>query len=228
MKSVENFEAAGYPTNQALQYSFLGFFAGSLLTHLLDVALESISARYGLNVPTTLEPVPLHIDEGSVEPTEHNDNEGFSASSPRTRKSRQVLPGDMSEFSNGLQTCHINSNTDPPPEFATDTAPSSGRTLPHERPSKYTTERTKVSIESDPKELLRMGIFSAVVIFLHNLPEGLATYVSVIADPYAGAAVAFAIALHNIPEASRTLRLRSIPLDACTAHPLFPRCLAAR
>ena len=59
-------------------------------------------------------------------------------------------------------------------------------------------------MESDPKELMRMGIFSAVVIFLHNLPEGLATYVSVIADPFAGAAVAFAIALHNIPEASRT------------------------
>ena len=49
-----------------------------------------------------------------------------------------------------------------------------------------------------------MGFFSALVIFLHNIPEGLATYVSVIADPYSGAAVAFAIALHNIPEASRT------------------------
>ena len=35
MKSVA--EAAGYPANEALKYSVLVFFAGSLLTHILDV-----------------------------------------------------------------------------------------------------------------------------------------------------------------------------------------------
>ncbi|EKX49207.1 hypothetical protein GUITHDRAFT_68201, partial [Guillardia theta CCMP2712] len=50
------------------------------------------------------------------------------------------------------------------------------------------------------KELLRMGILSAVVILVHNIPEGVATFVSAVADPTAGVGVAFAIALHNIPE----------------------------
>lgn len=45
-----------------------------------------------------------------------------------------------------------------------------------------------------------MGILSAIVILLHNIPEGVATFVSAVADPTAGIGVAFAVALHNIPE----------------------------
>jgi ZIP family zinc transporter len=35
---------------------------------------------------------------------------------------------------------------------------------------------------------------------IHNFPEGLATFVSAMADPELGAAIAVAIAIHNIPE----------------------------
>lgn len=44
------------------------------------------------------------------------------------------------------------------------------------------------------------GVLSALAVGLHNLPEGLATFVGTVADPRAGAAIALAIALHNIPE----------------------------
>lgn len=50
------------------------------------------------------------------------------------------------------------------------------------------------------EELLRMGLFSALAIGIHNLPEGLATFLSALQDPTVGAAIAVAIALHNIPE----------------------------
>jgi zinc transporter ZupT len=196
MKSVENFEAAGYAAHEALQYSFLGFFAGSLLTHLLDVVLEMVSRKYRLNVPTMLEPVPMYSDVSFVDQTHSvKDSEDFSAPSPRRSQ-----PGEIEELCNGSQTANIDPVTDLQPELVTDTVPSSGQAVAKEQKTKP----SNVLLSSDPNELLRMGIFSAVVIFLHNLPEGLATYVSVIADPYAGAAVAFAIALHNIPEASRT------------------------
>jgi zinc transporter, ZIP family len=45
-----------------------------------------------------------------------------------------------------------------------------------------------------------MGLLTAIAIGIHNLPEGLATFVAALADPLNGVAIAVAIALHNIPE----------------------------
>lgn len=49
-------------------------------------------------------------------------------------------------------------------------------------------------------KLLRLGIFSALVIAVHNFPEGLATFISAMENPELGASITFAIALHNLPE----------------------------
>lgn len=55
--------------------------------------------------------------------------------------------------------------------------------------------------ESRKKQsLLRMGLFSALAIAIHNFPEGLATFMSAINDPTLGISIAVAIAIHNIPE----------------------------
>lgn len=53
--------------------------------------------------------------------------------------------------------------------------------------------------DSDNK-LLRMGFLTALIIFIHNLPEGMATFVSSIEHPSLGIVIAIAIAIHNIPE----------------------------
>ena len=50
------------------------------------------------------------------------------------------------------------------------------------------------------KKLMRMGLFTALAIAIHNFPEGLATFLAALHDPGLGAAIAVAIALHNIPE----------------------------
>lgn len=50
------------------------------------------------------------------------------------------------------------------------------------------------------KKLLRMGMFSAIAIAIHNFPEGLATFMSALSDPTLGISIAVAIAIHNIPE----------------------------
>jgi ZIP family zinc transporter len=49
-------------------------------------------------------------------------------------------------------------------------------------------------------KLLRMGMFTALAIGIHNFPEGLATFLAALHDPSLGLAIAIAIALHNIPE----------------------------
>ena len=53
---------------------------------------------------------------------------------------------------------------------------------------------------SDNSKLIRMGKITAIAIAVHNFPEGLATFTSVLADPAMGMSIAFAIAIHNIPE----------------------------
>jgi ZIP family zinc transporter len=50
------------------------------------------------------------------------------------------------------------------------------------------------------QHLLRMGLFSALAIAIHNFPEGLATFTSALTDPALGLSIAIAIAIHNIPE----------------------------
>ncbi|MFO7871194.1 MAG: zinc transporter ZupT [Kiritimatiellia bacterium] len=49
-------------------------------------------------------------------------------------------------------------------------------------------------------KLMRMGLFTALAITIHNFPEGLATFLAALDDPRLGLAIAIAIALHNIPE----------------------------
>ena len=49
-------------------------------------------------------------------------------------------------------------------------------------------------------KLMRMGLFTALAIGIHNFPEGLATFLAALQDPSLGVAIAIAIALHNIPE----------------------------
>ena len=49
-------------------------------------------------------------------------------------------------------------------------------------------------------KLMRMGLFTALAIAIHNFPEGLATFLAALEDPGIGVAIAIAIALHNIPE----------------------------
>jgi ZIP family zinc transporter len=50
------------------------------------------------------------------------------------------------------------------------------------------------------RRLLRMGLFTALAIGIHNFPEGLATFLGALSNPRLGVSIAVAIAIHNIPE----------------------------
>lgn len=59
----------------------------------------------------------------------------------------------------------------------------------------------RILLEADHHaNLSRMGVLAALAVGMHNLPEGLATFIAALASPTAGIAMAVAIALHNIPE----------------------------
>jgi ZIP family zinc transporter len=60
----------------------------------------------------------------------------------------------------------------------------------------------RAMLVADPHtaDLHRMGMLAVLAVGLHNLPEGLATFVATLASPSMGLSIAVAIALHNIPE----------------------------
>ncbi|KAF5830165.1 ZIP zinc transporter-domain-containing protein [Dunaliella salina] len=57
------------------------------------------------------------------------------------------------------------------------------------------------ALMTDPyAHLGRTGLLTALAIGIHNVPEGLATFIATLASVKAGGAMAVAIAIHNIPE----------------------------
>jgi len=60
-------------------------------------------------------------------------------------------------------------------------------------------EKLEQTLTQDGK-LLRMGLFSALAIAIHNFPEGLATFTAGLSDIKIALPIAVAIAIHNIPE----------------------------
>jgi zinc transporter, ZIP family len=50
------------------------------------------------------------------------------------------------------------------------------------------------------KKLYRIGLITFLVIFIHNIPEGLATFSAALVNRTLGISIALAIAIHNIPE----------------------------
>lgn len=68
---------------------------------------------------------------------------------------------------------------------------------PHEM---NTQDKIDKYTNGDKLKLMRIGVFSALAIAIHNFPEGLATFMSGLTNPTLGISIAVAIAIHNIPE----------------------------
>lgn len=75
---------------------------------------------------------------------------------------------------------------------------------PHELPDRGAIESLRE--EEQPVEashrssLLRTGMVTAIVLAIHNFPEGMVTFMSALGDLSLALPIAIAIALHNIPE----------------------------
>ncbi|MBW2450441.1 MAG: zinc transporter ZupT [Deltaproteobacteria bacterium] len=71
----------------------------------------------------------------------------------------------------------------------------------YENPHEMNVEqKIKDSTDEQKSKLMRLGMFSALAIGIHNFPEGLATFMSGLTNPTLGVSIAVAIAIHNIPE----------------------------
>ena len=57
-----------------------------------------------------------------------------------------------------------------------------------------------ISKQEQKQDLYKLGILNMIVLILHNLPEGIATFLSSYQNTYLGIKLGIAIMLHNIPE----------------------------
>ena len=79
--------------------------------------------------------------------------------------------------------------------------------IPHD----YIGQHDHGEIKSSSR-LMRAGLLVALGIFIHNFPEGMATFVGTMENIKLGTAIAVAIAIHNIPEGLAV----SVPIYAAT------------
>ena len=58
----------------------------------------------------------------------------------------------------------------------------------------------QISKHEQKSKLYQLGIFSVITLILHNIPEGITTFLTTTSNLKLGISLSLAIALHNIPE----------------------------
>ena len=74
---------------------------------------------------------------------------------------------------------------------------------PHELPDQSAVQSLQEGPDqttAQQQSLLRTGMVTAIVLAIHNFPEGMVTFMSALTDLSLALPIAIAIALHNIPE----------------------------
>jgi ZIP family zinc transporter len=94
---------------------------------------------------------------------------------------------------------------------------------PHEAREIEEMQHHEAKEHKKKKELMRMGLLSALAIAIHNFPEGIATFISALEDPALGISIAVAIAIHNIPEGIAV----SVPVYYATGSRRKAFCLSS-
>ena len=216
-KSVDGFEEAGYSDVDAYRYSTLAFFGGFVIIFVLDKIVHLImhfierrTKKKSEFLPSTTQAVLLQeevaaaIDERAHENEEEAHNQDVEAqSSSKEMEHVAPLPASMSTSRTVMTGCEsprkvVLSEHDPEEEMEKEAESSKNNS---ERTSRTAPDVMQV-IENDPHNhaLHKMGLLTALAIFIHNFPEGLATFVATLSDTSIGIGIAIAIAVHNIPE----------------------------
>lgn len=225
-KSVAGFEDANYSEVEAYRYSTLAFFGGFLLIFILDRIvhlimhwIEKRSLKNKDKISNTSKTVLL--EEEVINPasamgeqvldetkTDHEINhvKDIESQEGEIKRIEHVapLPPTMSTSRSVAVGCEsprkvVTSEHDPDEEL--ESQGGDEREQEEERSSRQAPDVINV-INDDPHNMAlhKMGLLTALAIFIHNFPEGLATFVAALSDTSVGVGIAVAIAVHNIPE----------------------------
>ena len=203
--SVNDLHRGGLTPVMSTLVSYLCFFAGIALCYALDLITDSIlacgkhrkgssggssSSSSSRSGPLSVSPSDVVIELDSQPYRFNNDKDALLQDSFRS--------SDNSSTANHLPTSAVVSRTVTDRHALSPRGPQSSTTPPS---SAAAAVEAALQEEADHySQLMRTSWLVAMAITLHNLPEGLATFVGYMSNPKTGISIAISIALHNIPE----------------------------
>eukprot|EP00200_Dunaliella_tertiolecta_P013633 CAMPEP_0202393518 /NCGR_PEP_ID=MMETSP1127-20130417/92947_1 /ASSEMBLY_ACC=CAM_ASM_000462 /TAXON_ID=3047 /ORGANISM="Dunaliella tertiolecta, Strain CCMP1320" /LENGTH=403 /DNA_ID=CAMNT_0048996097 /DNA_START=51 /DNA_END=1262 /DNA_ORIENTATION=- len=220
-ESVDEFENAGYTDVLAYRYSTLAFFGGLFFMWLLDKIVHLLTNREALRLLNPFaqdmsfrEGYPSHAQDTSGKDLEANKVAVAAEELACPSKDKAQHTGDeCSACSHGPEAHalhdqeHSKANR---PKWCQACARYTSRVLTAfdsndlDLHSDGMTAAEHAAVEQQMKDpyanLGKAGLMTALAIGIHNVPEGLATFMATLASIKSGGAMAVAIAIHNIPE----------------------------
>jgi ZIP family zinc transporter len=222
--AVGEFSSGNFTADEAYRYATLSFFGGFLVIFLLDKVVhfivDRLEARNKAAIAASQSRAVLLNNEdetdtnpGTASPRSNSlpvVRDVESGQAAKKMAATATSPAAMCNSRCPLSPTLVASN-DPDTPGNDDDAGGSEDTQEESKKTTSTNENTSSReapapimemLESDPHNfaLKKMGILTAIAIFIHNFPEGLVTFSATLADPGVGVAVCIAIALHNAPE----------------------------
>eukprot|EP00892_Ulva_mutabilis_P010489 jgi/Ulvmu1/7812/UM004_0041.1 len=180
-KGLEALVDGGWNEDDAYRWGTIMFFGGMFATGLLDLLVHGVSHLAGNN---------KNKDATAVQ--EVKDVSG-----------RNGLKPDISDVEAGKPPASVDSGSEASgdtPEIDQNAPVHLAHTADDIDQEAAKTIDAYVTADHHRFGLQKMGLLTALAIGIHNLPEGLATFIAALSDPLNGLAIAVAIALHNIPE----------------------------
>mmetsp|Transcript_12761 Transcript_12761/g.26779 ORF Transcript_12761/g.26779 Transcript_12761/m.26779 type:complete len:360 (+) Transcript_12761:162-1241(+) len=192
-KSLLAFSETEIDQDLAYVYSTLSFFSGVTTIYVLDVVVALITGRKDDEESSLAD---IRIYHESVNPLAEIQHWQSMAERElngqehelRRQQTELVADGDGGDVFSDAADDRQTSNNDEENNRVGSSDNRSNSTHP------------MMCSKSDQKKLAKMGLDTALVIGLHNFPEGLITFVATLADARVGAVLAVAISIHNIPE----------------------------
>ena len=219
IKSYDGFIEEGYDEKDSKLYSYLCFFSGFVIMYGLDLIVHWLDPDEGycvcgenIDLDSFFEALSEQQKQKLSNVDSHESLDAIFVELNNMKGDRSILdslgstPQEISDnklklyeiLKKGGHHSHTHGSTSP--NQISNSAPNAAATTADEEGKEYT-GTPDTSLENFKQiKLKKMGIMTALAIGLHNLPEGLATFVAAMDDPVVGAALAIAIGLHNIPE----------------------------
>ena len=173
-------------------WACVSMFVGIFVAYILEMLLHR-SSKVEFELPVQDESVIAREVHGSHElPKVH----AIHKNKRRDTEGDVVVNPVISAAAN-----HELASSSPTQEHLVMEMPKSGYEMKSVSGNTRDLARENFFIDDKMREQLKtMGILSAIAIALHNIPEGIVTYVGFMDDPFVGLPLAIGIACHNIPE----------------------------
>jgi len=205
-KSLLAFSETEIDQDLAYVYSTLSFFGGVITIYVLDIVVALITGRKDDEESSLADIRIYHESDNPLAEIQHWQSMAERELNGQEHELRRqqtelVADGDGGDvFSDGNDSAKNTKHT----VSTADDSQTNNNDEENNRvgfsDNRSNSTHPMMCSKSDQKKLAKMGLDTALVIGLHNFPEGLITFVATLADARVGAVLAVAISIHNIPE----------------------------